>query len=60
MSAKEISREEYPEYLKKKMAKWTDEKLNKEDAFSKGDEAGWEGEQWRIAIDNEKARRYGR
>lgn len=50
-------RKQYRQRIAKNMRRWTDAKLDKEHAFSRGDEAGWESQEWRAALDDELRRR---
>ncbi len=52
-------RKQYRRRIAKNMRRWTDAKLDKENAFARGDETGegWEAVEWRAALDEELRRR---
>ena len=43
----------YRAAVSRKMKGWTQAKLEKEDAFARGDEGGWEAEVWREELTKE-------
>ena len=51
-------RKQYRRRIAKNMRRWTDAKLDKENAFARGDETGdFYGWEWRAALDDEIRRR---